>query len=149
MIKRQLQLIIQGMLFKGKAILIFGPRQVGKTTLLKSIDKNYDQVLWLNGDEPVVQEFFQNYTSLRLQAYLGRSKYMIIDEAQRIENVGLKLKIINYPGNEKERLKLLSDSYLYKDVLIWEQIHKPDKLTKFLQALAYQVGSQVSYHELA
>jgi len=103
MIKRQLQLIIQGMLFKGKAILIFGPRQVGKTTLLKSIDKNYDQVLWLNGDEPVVQEFFQNYTSLRLQAYLGRSKYMIIDEAQRIENIGLKLKIINYPGNEKER----------------------------------------------
>ena len=58
-------------------------------------------------------------------------------------------EIINHPGNEKERLKLLSDSYLYKDVLIWEQIHKPDKLTKLLQALAHQVGSQVSYNELA
>ena len=58
-------------------------------------------------------------------------------------------EIIDYTGNEKERLKLLSDSYFYKDVLIWEQIHKPDKLTKLLQALAYQVGSQVSYHELA
>ena len=94
MIKRQLQTIIQDRFFKGKAILIFGPRQVGKTTLLKSIHKNDDQVLWLNGDEPDVQEFFENYTSSRLQAYLGKSKYLIIDEAQRIENIGLKLKII-------------------------------------------------------
>ena len=58
-------------------------------------------------------------------------------------------EIVNNPGEEKEILKQLSDSYLYKDILMWEQIKKPDKLLKLLQALAFQVGSQVSYNELA
>ena len=43
----------------------------------------------------------------------------------------------------------MSDSYLYKDVLMSDQINKPDSLVKLLQALAFQVGSQVSYNELA
>ena len=58
-------------------------------------------------------------------------------------------EIVNNPGDEKELLKQLSDSYLYKDILMWEKIKKPDKLLKLLQALAFQVGSQVSYNELA
>jgi predicted AAA+ superfamily ATPase len=56
---------------------------------------------------------------------------------------------VNHPGNEKEILKQLSDSYLYKDILLTGQIKKPEALVKLLQALAFQVGSQVSYHELA
>ncbi len=55
--------------------------------------------------------------------------------------------VVNNQGNEKEILKQLSDSYLYKDILIWEQIKKPDKILKLLQAIAFQVGSQVSYNE--
>ena len=51
-------------------------------------------------------------------------------------------------GNEKNVLKQLSDSYLYKDILSLDKIHKPDKLIRLLQAIAYQLGSQVSYHEL-
>ena len=57
-------------------------------------------------------------------------------------------EIVTNPGDEKDRLKLISESYLYKDILSWENIQKPDKLNKLLQALAFQVGSLVSYHEL-
>ena len=57
--------------------------------------------------------------------------------------------VINNAGNEKEILKQLADSYLYKDLLMLDQIKKPEKLVKLLQALSYQVGAQVSYNELA
>jgi predicted AAA+ superfamily ATPase len=56
---------------------------------------------------------------------------------------------VNHPGTEKEILRQLSDSYLYKDILLIDQIKKPAALVKLLQALAFQVGSQVSYNELA
>jgi predicted AAA+ superfamily ATPase len=54
-----------------------------------------------------------------------------------------------HAGEEKERLLELVNSYLYKDVLIWENVQKAEKITKLLQALAFQVGSQVSYAEMA
>lgn len=57
--------------------------------------------------------------------------------------------VVNHQGNEKEILKQLSDSYLYKDLLMMDQIKKPSALVKLLQALALQIGSQVSYNELA
>jgi len=49
------------------------------------------------------------------------------------------------PGMERELLSNLTSSYLYKDILTWEHIKKSEKLTKLLQALALQIGSQVSY----
>jgi predicted AAA+ superfamily ATPase len=58
-------------------------------------------------------------------------------------------EVVSHIGSEKEILKQLSDSFLYKDVLLLDQIQKPDGLIKLLQALAYQVGSQVSYNELS
>ena len=58
-------------------------------------------------------------------------------------------EIITHPGEEKDRLKALTDSFLYKDILLWENIQKPDKLLRLMQALAFQVGQQVSYNELA
>jgi len=51
-------------------------------------------------------------------------------------------------GEEKDLLKLLADSYLFKDILIWNKIKKSDKIIKLLQALAFQIGNQVSYNEL-
>ncbi len=55
--------------------------------------------------------------------------------------------IVTHPGSESEILKLLSDSYLYK-VLDWGHIKKADKIVKLLQALAFQIGSEVSYNKL-
>ena len=219
MIKRKLQDIIEKKLFDGKAILLMGPRQVGKTTLLKELFGGREDVMWLNGDELDVQVLFEGVSATRLRAMFGRKKVIIIDEAQRIPDIGLRLKLVTdqikdvqliatgssafelatktgesltgrkweykmypfsfgemvdehglleekrmlphrlifgyYPevvmrlGEEREILRLLSDSYLYKDVLMSDQINKPDSLVKLLQALAFQVGSQVSYNELA
>ncbi len=219
MVDRLLENEIRLKLFKKKAIILIGSRQVGKTTLLNNLFKNKSAVLWLNGDEMDVQNMFGTVSADRFKAIFGDKKIVIIDEAQRIENIGLRLKlitdfipevqliatgssafelannlnepltgrkweyemfpisfaemvkhhglltekrllphrlvygyypdVINNQGNEKEILKQLADSYLYKDVLMLEQIKKPDKLVKLLQALAYQVGSQVSFNELS
>jgi len=219
MINRFLESTIREKLFKNKAILLMGARQVGKTSLLKKLFSERSEVLWLNGDENDVQQLFANASSSRLRAFIGQNKIVVIDEAQRIEDIGLRLKlitdnipniqliatgsssfelankvnepltgrkweyrmfpvsfgemvahhglleekrmlphrllygyypdVINHVGNEKETLKQLADSFLYKDILMWEQIHKPDKLLTLLRALAFQVGSQVSYNELA
>ena len=218
MISRILQKRIEDRLFKGKAILIFGPRQCGKSTIVKTIFK--DQVyLYLSGDESNVREALSNTNVPTLRTLIGKNKIVVIDEAQRITNIGLTLKIITdqiqdvqvvatgssafelsnqvnepltgrkyefmlyplsfaemvehhgfltekaliehrliygyYPEivvkqqEEKELLKLISGSYLYKDLLMLDQIKKPVILEKLLKALALQVGSEVSYNELS
>lgn len=219
MIERTLYKTIENKLFDGKVIVLVGARQVGKTTLLKQLFRQKEGVLWLNGDELQVQNLFSNASADRLLSEFGDNKIVILDEAQRIENIGLRLKLIAdsdsdiqviatgssafelankvnepltgrkweyqlfplsfgemvahhgklkemrmlprrlvygyYPevvmndGNEVEILKLLTDAYLYKDILSWESIKHPDKLQTLLRALAYQVGSQVSYNELS
>ena len=219
MIERLLYKTIENKLFVGKIIILTGARQVGKTTLLKQLLRQKEGVLWLNGDELQVQNLFANASADRLLSEFSNSKIVILDEAQRIENIGLRLKLIAdsdsdvqviatgssafelankvnepltgrkweyqmfplsfgemvahhgklkemrmlprriiygyYPevvtndGNEVEILKLLTDAYLYKDILSWESIKHPDKLQTLLRALAYQVGSQVSYNELS
>ncbi len=219
MIERLLYKRIEDKLFKGKIVVLAGARQVGKTTLLKQILRNKEGVLWLNGDEMQVQNLFNNASADRLLSEFGNNKIVILDEAQRIKDIGLRLKLIAdadcdiqmiatgssafelankvnepltgrkweyqmfplsfgemvahhgkmkemrmlpkrivygyYPevvtneGNEIEILKLLTDAYLYKDILSWENIKHPDKLQTLLRALAYQVGSQVSFNELS
>jgi predicted AAA+ superfamily ATPase len=219
MIERILEKQILAKINTNKAIIILGSRQVGKTTLLKSLFENSSETIWLNADEPDIQAIFANISSKRFEAIIGNKKMIIIDEAQRIPDIGLKMKLItdqlpsiqliatgssafelsnklnepltgrkwefkmypisfqemvnhhgllneirllphrlvygfypdvvNHQGNEKEILKQLSDSYLYKDLLMMDQIKKPSALVKFLQALALQIGSQVSYQELA
>jgi predicted AAA+ superfamily ATPase len=218
MINRLLTKKIETKLSDGKAIIIMGARQVGKTTLMKMMVDARDDVLWLNGDEPDIRAVFENISSTRLKAIIGEKRVIVIDEAQRIENIGMKLKLITdqmpdikvissgsssfdlankinepltgrkweftlypfsfeelsarsgfleekrmlpnrlvygaypevvlNPGGEKEILKELSDSYLYKDILMFEAIKKPEKIQKLLMALAYQVGSQVSYPDV-
>ncbi|MFY9310115.1 MAG: ATP-binding protein [Bacteroidia bacterium] len=200
-----------------KAIILLGPRQVGKTTLLQNLFGSQD-TLWLNGDDTDVRTMLSKPNANRLKAISGKNKYLIIDEAQRIENIGICIKIItdqlkdikviatgssafdlankinepltgrkweyylyplsfremadhhgflkekrlleqrllygyypeviNNPGEEKIIIKSLADSYLYKDILTWERIQKPEKLERLVQALAFQIGSEVSYNEL-
>lgn len=219
MIERKLQTIIDKRLHQEKAIIILGPRQVGKTTLVRELISQRDDVMWFNGDEMDVQELFSSISSTRFKAIFGNKKIIVVDEAQRISDIGLRLKLITdmlpeyqviatgsssfelanqlnepltgrkweyklfplsfgemvqyhglleekrllphrmlygyYPeiithqGEERERLKLLTDSYLYKDILMLDAIKKTDALTRLLQAIAYQIGSQVSYNELS
>ncbi len=94
MITRTLQDVIKNRLNQGKAIIIFGARQVGKTTLLKQLFADKQDVMWLNGDEDDVRAIFENSSSTRLKAIFGKSKIVIIDEAQRISDIGLKMKLI-------------------------------------------------------
>lgn len=58
-------------------------------------------------------------------------------------------EVLNNPGKEKEILIELAQSYLYKDLLQLDNIRKPSHLEKLLQALAFQVGNEVNYHELS
>jgi predicted AAA+ superfamily ATPase len=95
MIPRTLEQKIKQDLFKGKAIIIYGPRQCGKTTLIEKIatDSGLSYLL-KNGDEPDTRELFGNITSTNLSTILGNKKLLIIDEAQRIPNIGLTIKLI-------------------------------------------------------
>jgi len=101
MIKRDLEQILQPYLFKNKAILIYGARQVGKTTLVHSLVRQHkDQTLFLNGDEADVRDILSHASSTKLQPIIGQHKIVVIDEAQRIPETGILLKIIhdNFPG---------------------------------------------------
>ena len=218
MIERVLKSRILAQINKGKAIVLVGARQVGKSTLLKDVFSGDKDVLWMNGDEQDVRDLFENLSSARIRAIIGRHTTVVIDEAQRIKDVGIKLKLITdqienvqlvatgssafelrsklnepltgrkreyrmfplmfrelvddtnlmeelrmiphrmiygyYPevvtseGDERAVLKELADSYLYKDIMTLDSINKPDKLVKLLQALACQIGEQVSYNEV-
>lgn len=95
MIHRDLQSIIESRLHKGKAIIVIGARQVGKSTLLKHItSKCSEPVLMLNCDEPDIKEMLTNTNSTELRMLIGGNKIVLIDEAQRVPNIGLTLKLI-------------------------------------------------------
>ncbi len=94
MIRRKLEELIKADLFKGKAIILFGARQTGKTTLLKKLFQDTDDLLWLSGDEPDTHQIFERPTSTELKYFFANKKIVVIDEAQRIEDIGIKLKLI-------------------------------------------------------
>lgn len=220
MIERKLDKIIKKQLFKGKVIVIVGPRQVGKTTLLGELVRKSDKrVLALNCDEPEVQTMLTNTNVAKLRAIIGNNELLVIDEAQKVDNIGLTLKlivdniksvqvvasgssafelrnrlnepltgrkfeyqmfpissseiidtfglmeerrtlenrlvygsypdIVMHPEEARQYLTDLAQSYLYKDILSLDSIRKPQLLDKLLQALAFQIGSEVSTNELA
>ena len=94
MIKRRLEEVFKDKLFSGKALILLGARQVGKTTLLNDLVDGQADCLWLNGDELDVQKMFENTSADRLKAQFGNNKIVVIDEAQRIRDIGLRLKLI-------------------------------------------------------
>lgn len=219
MIVRELNSVIKSRFFKGKAIILTGARQVGKTTLLKQLVKEIGlPSVFLNCDEVEVRNSLENASVERLKSIIGNNKIIFIDEAQRVDSIGITLKIIvdnftdvqllvtgsstlelatgikepltgrkfeynlfpfslselvkhnnliteeqalekrliygsypdalNYPGEEKELLLNLTNSYLFKDILSLTNIRKPLQLEKLVQALALQIGNEVSYQEL-
>ena len=82
-------------LFKNKAIIIYGARQVGKTTLINKIKENsICKTIYLNCDEIDVRQALTNKTSTELKNFIGNNKLVIIDEAQRVQNIGLTLKLL-------------------------------------------------------
>src|SRR5919198_4435479 len=85
---------ISGKIGKGKVILLFGPRQSGKTTLVRIIaaDSGLD-TLWLSGDESDTRILLSDTTSTRLKALFGAKPLVIIDEAQRVVDIGITLKL--------------------------------------------------------
>ena len=94
MISRIIESSISPLLGGKKAIIIMGARQVGKSTLLQQMLSQRDDVVWMNGDDIDVQDLFANLTSTRLRAILGDKKFIVVDEAQRIADIGLRLKLI-------------------------------------------------------
>lgn len=207
-------------LFKGKAFIIFGPRQTGKTTFVEQLlAKVNKKTLYLNGDDADVRESLAKPNATQIGQLLGDHEVLFIDEAQRLTEVGLLIKIIvdrfkkvqviatgssafelsgkinesltgrkyemmllpfsyselvkhsdflteerlleqrliygsypeviNDPTNAEEHLKLLTDSYLYKDLFALEEVKKPLLFEKIVKALALQIGSEVNFSELA
>lgn len=220
MVLREISPLIKRFFYKRKTIILYGARQTGKTTLIEQLlEDEPKKILFLNGDDAVTRDLFSNLSAARLFPVIGNYNIVVIDEAQRIQESGLVLKIIHdnfkdvqliasgsssfelankinepmtgrkvefmlypfsfkemceyhsfpkekslldhrlifgyypdialNPGNEKRLLKSLASSYLYKDLLILETIHKPVLLEKILKALALQLGNEVTYNELA
>ncbi len=218
MYPRTLSEVVRKKIGSGKAIMIIGPRQVGKTTLILHELKGMEYQFF-DGDDPTIRSLLNTPNTETIGRLIGKSKVVFIDEAQRIQGIGLTLKIItdqfkdvqlwisgsssftlaqelnepltgrkweyelfpisweefeqhvgylkaeqqlehrliygfypdvlNHPGDEKEILKNLVNSYLYRDILAYADIRKPEVLEKLVQALALQVGSEVNYNELA
>lgn len=94
MIKRQLEDIIRKRIDSGKAIILLGPRQTGKTTLLTKIASETGNYLLLDCDEILVREKLEDANIENLKQIIGNHKLIFIDEAQRVKNIGLSLKII-------------------------------------------------------
>lgn len=101
LIVREIQKGIENVLFKGKVIVIYGPRQVGKTTLLHQLSEKYKErkLLFLNCDEPDTRLALSDKTSTELKKYVGDADIVFIDEAQRVRDIGLTLKLFidNFP----------------------------------------------------
>ena len=218
MITRKLEAEIQKYMPSGKAIIVYGPRQVGKTTLANQLLAGQGDLAYFNGDDTATRTLLSEVSAIKWQQILGKRDVLFIDEAQRINDIGLKLKLITdqlphvriiatgsssfdlanminepltgrkwefqltplsfselaehfgwfeekqylssrlvlgsypevvtNPEFAQDRLRELTSSYLFKDILEWGTVKNSEKLEKLLTALALQVGSQVSYTEL-
>lgn len=223
MINRKIESEIRSWFGKGKIIIVYGPRRIGKTTLVKKLLAEVppkDQ-LYLNCDELKTRNDLTPISLVSLEQVIGPAKRIVIDEAQRVENIGLTLKILidahpeldiiatgsssfdlanrvkepltgrsaefllapislseirdhygynhlqlesfyekamrygAYPSilamkpeqAERELLTIVSQ-YIFKDTLELVELRQQQLLPRLLQALALQMGSEVSYHEL-
>jgi predicted AAA+ superfamily ATPase len=220
MIHRILQKSLEEQLFKGKTILLIGARQTGKTHLVKTIIKKYEGAYY-NCEIQEVKDLLESTSITTLARLVPESKLVVFDEAQDIDDIGKKLKILHdeidglqiiatgsssfdllnkasepltgrsreyllyplsmqeiiddagivytkgkiadllvfgsYPevyntesiDGKIEALTNISNNYLYKDTLRYEDIKKPLVFKKLLTILALQVGSEVSLNKLS
>jgi len=220
-IKRNIAKEIESWFFEKKVLIIYGARQVGKTTLVQEILKNYSETLFLSCERPVVKNLLESQNLTQIKSFFADNKIIVLDEAQVIEEIGLILKLLIdtypdlqiiatgsssfdlsskvhepltgrnikfnlYPLSIKElanifdkftlteklpeflvygfypdvvvtddlkkkqrKLDEIASDYLFQDVLKFQNLKKPAILDKLLKALAFQVGSEVSYYELA
>ena len=94
-IARILESKIQAWLAGGKAIIVIGPRQVGKTTLVQAIVSALNRkVLWMTGDDPAARSVLKDISLAQLSTLIGQHEVVVWDEAQRFHNAGLTLKLI-------------------------------------------------------
>lgn len=100
MIERQIESLILKRLTTKKVIVVIGPRQVGKTTLIKKICSKKGNFLFLNGDDPAVHEQLNNAGEKQLRFIIGKNKLVFIDEAQQIPNIGRIAKLIHDQIND-------------------------------------------------
>ncbi len=219
MIHRILQQELEHAFKRRKVITILGPRQAGKSTLLEEVSRLGTKVRILNCDNEDDRRLLIDKTSTELKSLIEPHDYFLIDEAQRVRNIGLTLKMIGdlhleshvivtgsssfdladeinepatgrliefnlYPlslpelakttsPHEEQRmletrmiyglypevvtapeyardtLMNLTNNYLYRDALSFQGMRKPEALMKLVRALALQIGSEVSYNELA
>lgn len=96
MVTRHIEKEIQKWLFKKKSIIIYGARQAGKTTLVNSLLKDFtDKTLFLSGDDADIREALTDINPAKIRPLIGNCKILVIDEAQRIPEAGLALKVIH------------------------------------------------------
>ena len=118
MIRRQLQDVVERHMFSGKAIIVIGARQVGKSTLFKMVLENrMEPVLQLNCDEPEVKEMLTQMNTQELKMLIGKNRIVVIDEAQRVEEIGMTLKRITDNFPEVQLLVTGSSSFELQDKL--------------------------------
>ena len=93
-IQRQIINNIEKDFYKGKIIILLGARQVGKSTLIQMLPSlKLNNTLWLDGENADVHQLLKNANSERLKQLAGNNKVVVIDEAQKIENIGSILKL--------------------------------------------------------
>ncbi|HAD13316.1 MAG TPA: hypothetical protein DCF33_12875 [Saprospirales bacterium] len=221
-IKRIIQEQIEQRLTPGKVVILLGPRQVGKTTLLKDIlAKETSSYLFVSGEDRFVQGWLGSQSIETLRQNIGKYPLLVVDEAQHVLNIGLNLKLAidhipnlrilatgsssfdlsnqtgeplvgrkwefelypisqlelsateapfqtaellpqrliygSYPevitsvgkSDKRELLNQIVNGYLYKDLLVFEEIRKSKKIIEILTLLAFQVGNIVSVLELS
>lgn len=94
MISRVVQNQVESQLSNRKVLIILGARQVGKTTLIQNLKLHPEETLFLNGDDLTVRKQLEEVGLEKWKLILGVKKYLVIDEAQRIEDISLKVKLI-------------------------------------------------------
>ena len=213
-IKRDIDSFLAKRMFGGKTIVIYGPRQAGKTTAVESYlsaNASPSDVVTFNGDETQDRQLLADVSAEKLRMLIGKKKILFIDEAHKVPNIGLILKrawdkvkdvqviasgsssveladkieepmtgrkfdytlmppsfaelaAFSSPVEEMrkieqrmvygtypdvDRLRMIGKGYLYKDILAMGEIKRPELLDRILSALAFQIGQEVVYSELA
>lgn len=130
-VTRKIKDSIKSNFFKGKVIIVYGARQVGKTTLVKELQEEYKDSVYWNCDEPDIQISLQNRTSTELLGMIGSAKVVFLDEAQRVKNIGMTLKLLVDSAPQLQIVATGSSSFELANTLSEPLTGRNDKYTLF------------------